>query len=352
MLSNVTFPEYLNAELLDSYLENAWFRMGQSMFTTHFLGFDGQIYGAIWLRINLATFEFSKSQKNLMVRVSRFRIEVKKMELSDQHHALFETYRAAVNFDVSPSLKDLLMAGGSFLANIFDSYQVDVWDNHNLIGCGIFDRGHKGAQGIVSFYDRDYNRFSLGKFLILKKIEFLKDMGHSYFYPGYFAPNYPKFDYKLTLHPASTTYFSLKTLSWEGLKFGLMFPLENIRSQVTKLENALLQLGLNARKYVYDFFDLNMVKNFQGQKLFEAPYFFHLFTTIKGQMGLLCFDVLTENFQLHLCNRIYEIPEPRFREGHFNSYILKTAQILFSVKTVEEAIEETLAIFKISEGRK
>ena len=41
----------LNGEELDKYLERGWFRMGQTIFTTNFLKFNGLIYSVIWLRI-------------------------------------------------------------------------------------------------------------------------------------------------------------------------------------------------------------------------------------------------------------------------------------------------------------
>ena len=55
------YPELLLPEELDAYLARGWYRMGQSIFTTHFLCFGEQFYSAVWVRLQLNDHSFSKS---------------------------------------------------------------------------------------------------------------------------------------------------------------------------------------------------------------------------------------------------------------------------------------------------
>ena len=58
------YPEVLLPEDLDAYLEKGWYRMGQTIFTTHFLCFDKGFFSAIWVRLDLQNFSFNKRQRN------------------------------------------------------------------------------------------------------------------------------------------------------------------------------------------------------------------------------------------------------------------------------------------------
>ncbi|MEL7160133.1 MAG: arginine-tRNA-protein transferase, partial [Bacteroidota bacterium] len=61
-------PFVLSPESLDWYLGKGWYRMGANIFTTHFLFFNDRPYSAIWIRVDLQNFRFSKSQRKLMRR--------------------------------------------------------------------------------------------------------------------------------------------------------------------------------------------------------------------------------------------------------------------------------------------
>ena len=59
-------PFTLSPESLDWHLGNGWYRMGSTIFTTHFLFFKNRPYSAIWIRVGLQNFRFSRSQRKLM----------------------------------------------------------------------------------------------------------------------------------------------------------------------------------------------------------------------------------------------------------------------------------------------
>ena len=49
----------------------------------------------------------------------------------------------------------------------------------------------------MNFYHPDYKKYSLGKYLMLLKINHAKAMGKEWYYPGYIVPGNRRFDYKL-----------------------------------------------------------------------------------------------------------------------------------------------------------
>ncbi|MFK7932945.1 MAG: arginyl-tRNA--protein arginylyltransferase, partial [Saprospiraceae bacterium] len=68
MTTEREYPVFIVPEELDDYLSHGWYRMGQAIFTCHFLWFGEKLYSAIWLRLPLLTFQFSKGQRKLLRR--------------------------------------------------------------------------------------------------------------------------------------------------------------------------------------------------------------------------------------------------------------------------------------------
>ncbi len=345
MFADVVFPIDLSSEKLDDYLEKAWFRIGQSMFTTNFLSFNGNLYSAFWLQIVLNFFIPSKTQNSLLKKNKHLKVEIKPFVLNEEKEELFTKYRSGLNFETSNSLFALLLIENQI--SIFNTYCIEVFDNEILIACGVFDLGKESAQGIVCFFDQKYKKNSLGKFIMLQKILFLQRLGINYFYPGYFAPNYPKFDYKLELAKESTNYFSIIENRWIPFSQfdGSNSPLSILSKKIEHLIALMIAYNIPFKHLIYDYFDLNMIRTFNGQKLLETPFFLHLFTTLKTQLGVVCYDIFKGEYQLLLCTRIYDVPDALENPGHYNVCILKIAKILISDQSPEGIIEKMIDLF-------
>ena len=62
---------------------------------------------------------------------------------------------------------------------------------------GYFDEGAETTAGILNFYHPDYRKHSLSILLYFEEIRYAAQTGKRWFYPGYIATHYAKFDYKL-----------------------------------------------------------------------------------------------------------------------------------------------------------
>jgi arginyl-tRNA--protein-N-Asp/Glu arginylyltransferase len=206
----------IEPEELDDYLSRGWFRMHQSIFTTHQLIFDDTWYEAIWLRACLKKFSADKKYEALKKRNSRFKTEIKKAHVTHEHEKLYARYRQNVSFDTSPSL-DWLLFGNKF-HNVYNTYVINIFDGDKLIGAGFFDLGKKSAAGICSVYHPAYKKYSLGKYMIYEKMFSCKAKGFRYFYPGYFVPGYAPFDYKLEIGKPALEYFDAGKQKWFSVK--------------------------------------------------------------------------------------------------------------------------------------
>jgi hypothetical protein len=120
MFAEKHYPEILLPAELDTYLAKGWYRMGQTIFTTHFLCFGEQFYSAIWVRLPLDGYVFRKSLRKLVNRNDKlFRTEFGSVTLSREKEKLYLRYKAFFPGVLASSLKDALLDGEE--NNIYDT---------------------------------------------------------------------------------------------------------------------------------------------------------------------------------------------------------------------------------------
>lgn len=336
-MADIRNLECISPKQLDSFLELGWFRMGQSMFTTNFLVFGNEQFNALWLRVNLKEFELSVSQKKLLKQNERFSVEVVSGNITSAKEDLFYRYRQSLLFSIAPSLQNLLT--GNSLFDIFESRHLEIYDGRTLIGCGVFDIGENSAQGIVSIFDPNYKKYSLGKYLFLQKILFLKSAGYEYFFPGYFVPGYKQFDYKLEMAKSSTYFLDFGQRKWYSTRIIETYqqPLQLIHTKLKRLQDILQDINLKTDLLIYNFFDICLVNGYTEYDLLDVPMFLYCFPNSRQQEAIIIYNIFLRSFQFVVCNKpfqsnILEMP------GHYAKFLLKLDSII-----IQEADEYVFA---------
>lgn len=186
--------------------------MQQEMFTCRYIVFEDKLCPVHWLRLDLARVSYGKSQLRLLRLNDQFIITVKPFRLTDELENLYAWYLGSVNFDAPESVEACLLGGAT--NNVFDTQLVEVRDGKRLIAAGIFDNGLRSIAGIMNFYDPDYRKYSLGKYLMLQKMAHAQSQRKQFYYPGYIATNCSKFDYKLFVCEAATEVLDENRGNW------------------------------------------------------------------------------------------------------------------------------------------
>jgi arginine-tRNA-protein transferase len=220
-MSASSTPAVVQGDVLDFYLGQGYYRMHQDLFTCQFLPLDGTIYTAHWLRLVLPEVSFGPSQRRLLRLNAGFARELRPFELTEEYEELYARYRAAIDFDAPETVESFTLAGARH--NVFPTSVIELRDAGRLIAVGIFDQGNRSLAGIMNFYDPAYRKHSLGKYLMLLKINDARQQGKQFYYPGYVVHRYPKFDYKLFACPAATEVFDSfrgrwVPFSWEAVQ--------------------------------------------------------------------------------------------------------------------------------------
>ena len=338
MLAELYYPPSLEPKDLDAYLEDGWFRMGQAVFTTNFLKFNDIIYSAIWLRVDLRTYEPSGTYKKLQKLNSKFTVLVREAFIDDTKEALFALYQNHVAFDTAPNLQQLLFGYGE--NDIYETREICIYDGTKLIACGFFDFGKTSSAGITCFYDPDYKKYSLGKYLMYLKMDFSKRHQLDFFYLGYFAPGYPLFDYKLELSRKTLEYLDLATDVWlpiEQFSYDAI-PLNLMKAKLHDLQSKLLQESVNSAFQYYEFFDADLINTLNGLHLFDFPVFLFCFGISTGN-PIVVYDISDGKYHLLTYHCVYETTFEQKDLSRFNKYLLQTSKVLFSTSSVDTLVK-------------
>lgn len=336
MFVEVHTPLRLSEQELDAYLERGWFRMGQTIFTTNFAHVKDEMLSTIWLRVKLYEYSRDAAHEKLLKRNAGFTVSVQPAVVTDEQEALYARYRSSLPFSVSESIQHLLL--GKNDSSVYATYEVTVRDQDKLIGCGFFDLGEHSSEGIVSFYDPEYKKFSLGKYLIYCKVQYCKDLGLQYFYPGYFVPGNPYFDYKLSignkvlefLHLGSGTWRSIDAFTAEEI------PVAAMQTKLARMRDGLQLAGFESHLLKYEFFDAGLIPDMRDSGLLDFPVFLLIGPlTDEPASIIIVYDVRDEAYHLMVCMPVWKPdrtnPDPSF----YSAYFIKPVQEVYATADVQ-----------------
>jgi leucyl-tRNA---protein transferase len=225
MINDIHFPEQLSGDDLDEYLAKGWYRMGQIIFTTNHIVYEETVYRVYWLRYYIPSIQYGKSHQKIVTSNQHFSAETKPLQITEELEGLYALYKSSVSFQASETVRNFLLDGGT--ADIYNTSVIEIRDNNKLIGAGIFDNGNNSIAGIMNFYDPAYKKYSLGKYLMLLKINYAKSTGKTWYYPGYIVAGYPKFDYKLFIGKDIAEIYLPEFSSWMKYDLTLIIGNEN-----------------------------------------------------------------------------------------------------------------------------
>lgn len=336
MFARALQPEQLTPQELDDYLEIAWFRMGQTIFTTNFIHFKEEYYSTLWLRIALKDLPDDGHETKRYKRNAAFHTQISPATLTPEKEELYAKYKQPLPFQPSETLHTLLF-GKSMPPSIYNTLEVAVYDQDRLIAFGFFDMGANSAAGIVSVYDPAYKKFSLGKYLIYQKIKYCRQLNLDYFYPGYFVPGYPLFDYKLTIGKSALQFFKLATQQWTSIQefSDQEIPILTMKQALLDLQQLLQNIKIESTLLKYEFFDANLVPELRDAELFDYPWIL-TFSSTPGEISpIIVYDVQDGQYHILKCFSVWTPGTPNDAPDVYSQELLKIQHVLFSHTTPE-----------------
>ncbi|WP_116127913.1 arginine-tRNA-protein transferase [Lewinella sp. IMCC34183] len=345
-------PTTLSPEMLDWHLSRGWYRMGSTIFTTHFLFFQNRPYSALWIRIDLQGFRFSRSQRKLLRKNAKlFDTAVAPRSITPEREKLYRKYADSFDGRLSPTIADSLEDYDNDV--IFNTWEVTVRDrvSRQLVACSYFDLGDHAAASILGIFDPDLGSFSLGYYTMLLEMEYCLTRGMRYYYPGYVVPGYRRFDYKLRLGDAE--FYDVRVSEWRPYT---EFDAEKeapVEAQVFALEsfvNAYAVHGPRPRVKVYPLFEAGLY-DIWNDDYFPYPYLVPLRRSGNQPLLAVAFDPKDREYLVLECRHMIQT-QLMFNAEYLQSFgteafltdLLAVRQVLLRTPYVERAAEYAAAL--------
>lgn len=318
MFAKKHYPDIMMPQELDEFLSRGWYRMGQTIFTTHFLCFGQEFYSAVWVRLDLQGYHFRKGLRKLMRRnKAAFNYKIQRSVLTQEKEILYQKYRSSFPGMLAPSLRDSLLDGED--TNIYNTYEVLVFVDNRLVGLSFFDLGKDSLSSIMGIYDPDFKKFSLGVFTMLLEVEYGLEQGYRYFYPGYVVPGYERFDYKLRV--GDVDYFDMASQDW--LPFAQLqpraIPYKQMQDYLQSLQVELNAVNIPNKIMMYPLFEANLF-GFWLATCLDFPIFLWCHPTPPTRNYLIIvYDPRASAYRVLQCSRFDDL-QFYFRESYTKSF--------------------------------
>ena len=154
---------------------------------------------------------------------------------------LYERYYQSIDFDGYPNLSTCLFDNRQD-KQLYNTWTITILDKGVPFAKAFIDLGEKSVMAEINFYDPAYAAYSPSKFLILKTIDFMREKGYIWYYPGYIVVDRPKFLYKLFLGKESAEYYHPDTKTWNAYCESILEPEEKTEDEKVKLLNSYFRL--------------------------------------------------------------------------------------------------------------
>ena len=329
-------PLVIEPEMLDKYLDHAWFRMGQMIFTCHFLCFKSILYPSIWTRLTLPGFTFSKSNRKLIRRnSSRFSHRIGPAVFNPEKEELYQRHITRFQGYIAPTLRESLF--GESKSNIYNTYEIEIYDEGKLVAASFFDLGKKSMASIMGLFDPAYAQHSLGYYTMLCEINYGLENGIDFYYPGYVVPGYGKFDYKLRI--GNVDFYEPTSRKWISYKehFNIDDTLTTrLHQALDDIQKTLQDAGFYVQKTLYPLYDKKLY-GLESEETIYNPLFLKCVSDEEGiNMLIVEYDVFKGMYRL--CE-VFRIDDASLTiHKMFEGFDLKTSCLNFLIR------EQTLKV--------
>jgi len=154
------------------------------------------------VRVLADEFMPTKSQKRKLNKAkNRFEVKYSQVE-REQYYPLYSKYISLRHQDGSMYPPDKSQFQSFLFCSWLTITFIELWDQYNLVAVAVTDCMDNAISAIYTFFDPDYEHFSLGTVMILQQLKFAKQQHKQFVYLGYQIDECDKMKYKTQFLPA------------------------------------------------------------------------------------------------------------------------------------------------------
>lgn len=191
---------------MDGYWAHGWRHFGIFFFRYRHASHDGKDFTVMPLRVDLQRTAPTRSQRRVLSVNRDTTTQVRPTRVDASTRDLFHRHRQRFSQNVPSSLDD-------FLSPLPESVPcrnlaVCIYRGDVLLGVTFLDIGESATSAVYAIFEPAEAKRSLGILMILRSIQFSRERGCRYYYPGYAYREPFVYDYKKRL-------IGLEYLDWE-----------------------------------------------------------------------------------------------------------------------------------------
>ena len=182
---------------MDKYWAEGWRHFGVIFVRYRTSSHGGKPYTVLPLRIDIARFQLTRSQKRVLAKNRDIDVIVRPSFINKEKQDLFDAHRVRFDDNVPDSLFNFLSPNPAEIP--CPNLELCVYLKGRLLGVTFLDIGEISTSAIYAIFDPAAAKRSLGILMILHSIEFSRKRNCRYYYPGYAYREPFAYDYKKRL---------------------------------------------------------------------------------------------------------------------------------------------------------
>lgn len=207
IINEESYAETVEPVIYDLLLADAWRHFGTHFFRYNYGVYEDEIRRVIPLRIRLADFQLSKSQRRVLRRNADLAVSIAAYNVTPETHELFQRHKRRFKTGVPSSIYDFIARDAA--NSPIELFEITVRNCQKLLAASFFDLGVHSVSAIYGCFDPDETSRSLGIFTMLKVMEHAAQLGFEFYYHGYAYEGSSFYDYK-------KRFSAIEAFDWNG----------------------------------------------------------------------------------------------------------------------------------------
>lgn len=192
---------------MDALWQDGWRHFGVHFFRYNLGFYEYEIRRVLPLRVRLADFKFSKSQRRVFNKNRDLEIVIRPAEIDAEKEALFDRHKRRFKSGAPDSIYDFLSDEPAVVP--CEALEVSVFEQGKLVSASFFDVGTESVSSIYGMFEPTETGRSLGILTMLLEIRWAQDAGKKFYYSGYAYEGNSFYDYK-------KRFSALESFDWRG----------------------------------------------------------------------------------------------------------------------------------------
>jgi arginine-tRNA-protein transferase len=234
-IDDIFLTQHVAAAQMDELWATGWRHQGTLFFRYSHWPTEGVEHQIMPVRLNLATFTPSKSQRRVCHRNEDLTWKIGPMEYCDEMHDIFALHSTRFHENIPQSLYDFL---GHAPATVpCECMMLKAMLGGRLIGVSFMDLGERDVSSSYAIFDPEHGKRCLGTLTLLKEIETARSLGKRYLYHGYATRTPSHYDYKKSFNALES--YDWTANQWSPEKRHIIQPAKKrvLRSQIEPQED-------------------------------------------------------------------------------------------------------------------